>query len=99
MVANSDELLVFADIYNRRVKSLCTSTGALALLFDEADTGWRVSNCMLPDGPHGESMLVTELREGAGVRDTRVVVTGKAGGSSFKAVHVLPLTEQSEVSG
>ena len=97
MAANCDELLVFADLLNRRVTLLWTSKGALALIFAEADTGWLVSNCVLPDGPHGDSMLVTERvdREVLGGRDTRVVVTRRAVGGSFLTTQVLPLTEPS----
>ena len=99
MVAITDELLIFSDCFNSRVMSLSTSRGALSLLFDEADRRWLVSNCVLPDGPQGESMLVTELMDGVGAGDTRVVVTRRAGGSSFQSVHVLPLIEKSKVSG
>ena len=94
MSAQSDDVLLCADCDNRSVKSVCTSSGAVSVLFQEADDHWLVSNCILLDFEVGRFLAVAERTEKYSTREMRVAIAGPRNASgSFPAQYVVPLPE------
>ena len=98
MVAQDDDVLLCADYYNRRVKSVSISKRSIYVLFEEPDKSWRVSNCLLLDVADGKFLAITENMEGLDECDMRIVIAGPRDSSGlFRTHHIVTLPDRSRV--
>ena len=92
---NNETMVYFSDWNNSRVKSVCTSSGVVALLFEESDPHWRVSNALVLD-KIAQHIAVAERGEGPFTKGKRIVI-GRKNEGSFKSQQVVDIDEDQGV--
>ena len=93
MSAEEEDLLLFCDYSNGRVKSVSRSTRAVNCIFAEPDDEWKLCCCVLVNRAEGHFLIVLEVRKN---KDRKRITISRDGDSAGKFHHIqnIPLPGQ-----